>query len=174
MSAMTDLESYLLGQTVNVGASGAATQLAVTRAVRTRVFTFMKPGAATSGDDAAAATDTTETPVFVNTWTGTITIKAVYYTCGATAITAGDTHYSTMTLFKRTAAGATQTSLATATTQTTGMGTMTVGQKAAWTLTATLADLTVVTGGILTYTRTHTMNGLVIPGGAICIVYTED
>ncbi len=146
----------------------------IDRSARTRVFTFQKPGAATSGDDAAAATDTAETPVFYNGTGSTITIKSIRYTCGNTAITAGDTHFSTMTISKRDAAGANSTSLATATTQTTGMGTLTVGQSAAFTLTATTANLKVVAGGTINYARTHTMNGLVIPGGAIVVQYTED
>ncbi len=146
----------------------------IDRAARTRVIVFPKPGAATSGDDAAAATDTSETGVFYNGTGGTITVLSARYVCGNTGITAGDTHYSTMTLSKRDAAGANSTSLATATTQTTGMGTLTVGQSAAFTLTATTANLKVVAGGTLNYARTHTMNGLVIPGGVIVIQYTED
>ena len=177
MSAMSDYINYLKGQLANVGATPANTQAAGASASQKHRIVVMKPGAATTGDDAAAATDTAETPIFVNLTGSTITIKQIKYACGNTGITAGDTNFSTMTIFKRDAAGANQTSLATATTQTTGaggMGTLTVGQSAAFTLTATLANLTVVNGGVLAYTRTHSASGLVIPGGPIVIEYTED
>lgn len=143
----------------------------IDRAVKTRIVCVQKPP---SADDGAAATDTTETPIWINTTGGTVTIQSIKYGCGATGITAGDTHYSTMTIFKRTSSGGTQTSVATATTQTTGMGTLTVGQQASFTLTATIADRTLAAGAVLTYSRTHTMNGLVIPAGVIIIEYTED
>lgn len=149
----------------------------VDRSLKTRVFTFMKPGLATSGDDAAAATDTTETPVFVNRTGGTITILSIDYICGATGFTAADATASSLNIFKRDAAGANQLAVATMTTATVpglGVGTLAVGQRGAFTLTATVANLTVVNGGVLTYTRTHLSTGTVVPGGAIVITYTED
>lgn len=177
MTAIGDFINYMKGQLSSVGASGVLTQAAAINQIQRRTFSFLKPGAATSGDDAAAATDITETPVFVNRTGGTITIQSIDYCCGATGITAADATASTLTIFKRDAAGANQLSLGTMSTATTGsggVGTLAVGQRGAFTLTATLANLTVVNGGVLTLTRTHASTGTVIPGGQITIYYTED
>lgn len=177
MSGNTDLETLVRAQASDVGTTPVNTQAAATALVRERVYSFMKPGAATSGDDAAAATDIAETPVFVNTESGTITIKSVTYACGNTGITAADATASTLTIFKRDATGANQVSIATMSTATTGsggVGTLTVGQKGAFTLTATVANRTVPVGGVLTLTRTHASTGTVIPGGPITIRYTVD
>src|SRR4051812_34926765 len=105
MSAMGDLVLYLKGQLANVGATPLNTQTAAATAVQKHRIAFLKPGAATSGDDAAAGTDITETPVFVNLTGSTITITSVKQSIGATGITGADATAPTLTLFSRTSAG---------------------------------------------------------------------
>jgi hypothetical protein len=177
MSGRSDFKNYLLGQLSNVGATPANTQAAAAAIAQTHRITVLKPGAATSGDDAAAATDIAETPIFVNMSGTTLTVTKITYCCGNTGFTAADATASTLTLFSRTSAGATQTSIGTMSTATTGgggVGTLAVGQQGAFTLNATLANRVVPVGGCITLTRTHASTGTVIPGGTITIEYTED
>lgn len=149
----------------------------VTSAIQTRVFTFLKPGAATSGDDAAAGTDIAETPVFYNGTGATITITDVRYVCGNTGFTESATVYSTLTLNKRDSAGANSTSVATMKTDLVangGVGTLTVGKQGAFTLTTTQADRVIAAGGVLCIAKTHASTGTVIPGGVIVVTYVEN
>lgn len=173
MSTAGDLVNYLKGQLANVGVSPAATQTQAAKMVQTHRISFLKPGAATSGDDAAAGTDIAETPVFVNMTGSTITITGVKQSIGATGIVGADATAPTLTLFSRTSAGASQTSIATMVFNL-AAGTFTTGMVATWTLSATLANRTVPVGGVITFTRTHAGAGIVVPGGAITIEYTED
>jgi hypothetical protein len=177
MSGRSDFKNYLLGQLSNVGATPANTQAAAAAVAQTHRITVMKPGLATSGDDAAAGTDTAETPIFVNMTGTTLTITGAKYCCGNTGFTAADATASSLNLFSRTSAGASQTAIGTMTTATTGgggVGTLAVGQQGAFTLNATLANRVVPIGGSITYSRTHLSTGTVVPGGTITIEYTED
>ena len=177
MSALDDFVRYLKGQLTNVGASGASTQAKAEQVLRTHRITVMKPGAATSGDDAAAATDTAETPIFVNLTGTTLTVTAITYGCGNTGFTAADATASTLSIFSRDSTGANQLTIGTMTTATTGgggVGTLAVGQKGAFTLNATTANRIVPIGGVITYSRTHASTGTVVPGGTITIEYQEN
>lgn len=176
MGALLDLVNYLKGQTASVGSTPASTQSKADDALRKHRITVMKPGAATSGDDAAAGTDIAETPIFVNFTGSTLLVTGITYACGNTGVTAADATASTLTIFSRDSAGATQTSIGTMSTATTGsggVGTLAVGQKGVFTLNATVASRIVPVGGVMTLTRTHASTGTVIPGGTITIEYQE-
>ncbi len=173
MGAWTEFLNYIKGQTSSVGTSGAATQAAAVAGLQKHRITVMKPGAATSGDDAAAATDIAEVPIFVNLTGNTITVTGVRYGCGATGIIGADATAPSLNIFRRDSAGANQTAVATMTFNL-AAGTFTTGMQATFTLNATQANRVVPVGGILTLTRTHAGGGIVIPGGTITIEYTED
>jgi len=173
MSAMSDLILYIKGQLANVGANPLNTQTAAAAALQKHRITVMKPGAATSGDDAAAATDIAETPIFVNNTGTTITVTSIKYCCGATGITGADATAPTLTIFSRNSAGGAQTSVGSFVFNL-AAGVFTTGMQATFTLNATIANRTVPVGGSLTLTRTHAGGGIVIPGGTITIEYTED
>lgn len=155
------------------GDSAAPTAADCDEAVRGHSVTVMKPGLATSGDDATAATDTTETPVWSNDTGAQVTITGITYRCGATGITGADATAPTLTIFKRDSAGANQVSVGTFVFNL-AAGAFTTGMRATFTLSAVAGALQVPAGGCLTYTRTHAGGGIVVPGGGITIRYTKD
>jgi hypothetical protein len=173
MGALNDFVNYLKGQTANVGSTPSSTQSKAADAVTKHRITVLKPGAATSGDDAAAATDIAETCVFVNLTGSTLTLTKASYACGNTGITGLDANAPTLTLFSRNSTGANQLSMATLAFNT-ALGTLTVGQQAAFTLSGTPTNLVIPVGGSITLTRTHAGVGIVVPGGTITIEYVEN
>jgi hypothetical protein len=176
MGALNDFANYLKGQLSNVGSTPASTQSKAVDSITKHRITFLKPGSVPNGDDGAAATDIAETPVFVNLTGSTLLVTGITYGCGATGFTAADATASTLTIFSRDSTGATQTSIGTMSTATTGsggVGTLTTGQKGAFTLSATMANRVVPVGGVMTFTRTHASTGTVVPGGTITIEYVE-
>lgn len=174
MSAAKDLRTYLTGQLQAVGATPSATQAAAISQLLTLRIPCQKPGAATTGDDAAAATDVTDYVLWSNDTGFDVTLTGVTFRPGNTGFTESTSVYSTMTLTKRTSAGATSTSVATATTNTVangGLGTMTTGQTGNFTLTGTIADRTIAAGACILYSKTHASTGTVIPGGVITLTF---
>src|SRR6185369_9495134 len=107
--------------------------------VRLRCVSVPKPGVATTGDDAAAGTDYTDIPIWCNQTGGQVTITNISFTSGATGFTESTSVFATLTITKRTSAGASSTTVGTATTNTVangGLGTMTTGMVGNFTLTA--------------------------------------
>lgn len=127
-----------------------------------------------AADDGAAATATVEHPIFkvpAHVANG-IEVKAVHYTSDATAIAAAADHNATMTVSKRDGAGGSAAVVATYTSDVAG-GAVTAWVPKALTLSATLANLQVPAGGILTFLISKAMNGVVVPAGSITIEYEE-
>lgn len=142
-------------------------------AIRGHSFTIMKPGAATSGDDAAAGTDIAETPIWSNDTGAQVTVTGITYRCGATGIIGADATAPTLTVFKRDSAGANQVSVGSFVFNLAN-GTFTTGMRATFTLSAVAGAIQVAAGSTLTLTRTHAGAGIVIPGGGITVRYTKD
>lgn len=155
------------------GDSATPTAADCDEAVRGHSVTVMKPGAATSGDDAAAGTDITETPIWSNDTGAQITITGITYRCGATGIIGADATAPTLTIFKRDSAGANQVSVGSFIFNLAN-GTFTTGMRATFTLSAVAGALQLPAGSCLTLTKTHAGAGIVIPGGGITIRYTKD
>ncbi|MES2359930.1 MAG: hypothetical protein V4529_16445 [Gemmatimonadota bacterium] len=177
MTAIKDVRTFLLGMTQAVGATPSSTQAAVLSQLLTLRIPCLKPGAGAAigtGDDAAAGTDITDNVLWSNDTGFDVTLTGVSFRPGVTGFTESTSVFSTMTLTKRTSAGATSTSVATATTNTVangGLGTMTVGQTGAFTLTATIADRTIAAGACILYSKTHASTGTILPGGVITLTF---
>lgn len=172
MSGVTDLENYWKGQTHNVGATPANTQLAVTSQLRKRRIAILRTSGTlgTNTDDAMASTTTAEQQLMYCSVAGTVT-AFVYIPNGT--VTADATNNAVLTLSKRTAAGGTQTTVATITTDLT-LGNLVAGQGAVGTLTATVADRSFTAGSSLAVTTTKPNAGVVLRAGTYVIEYTED
>lgn len=145
--------------------------------LRQRVVTIMKPltdtglsAGSIASDDKAAADLISETPVFFNAGSGTLTLIQAVFICGTSGITA-NANTKTITLSSRTSAGGSATVMATATTPTSGN--LTVGQQLAFTLSATPANRIVPIAGCVTF-KTTISGGCVLPYGPVVMVFTED
>lgn len=110
-----------------------------------------------------AGTDIAETPNgFVPTTQGGNVVAAVYIPISA--LTANNSNYLTITIFKRTAGGA-SVQLALVTTQITGSGNWTAWVPVPIPITAPA----VAAGDVLTFTVTHTGTGVALPAGQLII-----
>lgn len=118
--------------------------------------------------DGAAATTTAEVTFFVADRSYRVTsVKFV----PSTAVTAGATHFASILIDKRPAsAPGTPVNVATRSLAATNMVAFT---EESATLTATAADLLLVTGDALTFEITKTMNGLAVPAGVITVNMVE-
>lgn len=118
--------------------------------------------------DGAAATTTAEVTFFVADRSyRVVSVKFV----PSTAVTAGATHFATILIDKRPAAAVgTPVNVATRSLAATNMVAFT---EESATLTATAADLLLVTGDALTFEITKTMNGLAVPAGVVTVNMVE-
>ena len=177
MTAAKDLRTYLTGQLQAVGATPSSTQTAAITQLLTLRIPCQKPGAGAAtgtGDDAAAGTDITDNVLWSNDTGFDVTLTGATFRPGNTGFTESTSVFSTMTLTKRTSAGASSTSVATATTNTVangGLGTMTTGQTGNFTLTATITDRTIAAGACILYSKTHASTGTILPGGLITMTF---
>lgn len=152
------------------GDSAAPTAASIDQLIRKRRAVFMRTSGAlgTNTDDAMANTTTAEQQIF--TTTVAITITSFAYVPNGT-ITADAANNAVLTLSKRTAAGGSQTTVGTITTDLT-LGNLVAGQAAIGTLTA--ANVQVAAGGSLAVTTTKGGTGVVVRAGCYVIEYTED
>lgn len=127
--------------------------------------------------DAAAGTTTAETVVGCSIAnpanpTGPSKVLRVYYVPAA-GVTAHDSNYATITVSKYTAAGASKTTVATITTQTTGgggSGDWTALVPMEITLSSTLANRIVEPKATLTYEIAKASSGVQLPAGKLVVV----
>lgn len=117
--------------------------------------------------DGAANTATAETPIGMVY--APAQVVAVYYVPLA-ALTANDTDYATITVSKRTSAGASKTTVATLVTTVAG-GSWTAFARKAFTLTATAADLIVASGSTLTFEIAKAGSGVAVPAGDLVVEF---
>lgn len=116
--------------------------------------------------DGAAGDATAEIPIYRAPVAGTVT--AVHYTPEDT-LTANDTNYATLTLYKRDSDGSNQAAVASVTTETTGSGDWTAFASEA--LTVSSGALTAGQGLSVAITKTGT--GVVVPEGTLTVYYTK-
>lgn len=154
------------------GDSAAPTAASIDQLIRKRRVSFLRTTGATGAntDDAMANTTTAEQQLFYTSVA--ITITAFAYIPNGT-ITADAANQVTFTLSKRTSAGATQTTLATITSNV-ALGNLVAGQPAVGTLSATTTDLQVAAGSSIAITTTKPGTGVVARAGSFVIEYTED
>lgn len=118
--------------------------------------------------DAAAADVTAEHTFFVADRSYQITSVTFL---PSTAVTAGATHFATLLVAKcPLAAPGTRPNVATRSLAATNMVAFT---RESMTLTATAADLLLITGDGLTFAITKTMNGLAVPAGTVTVNMVE-
>ena len=165
MSGVTDFEGYLHGQIDSVGATPANTRTGATQLLRRRRFTWLK-----TADDAMASTTTAETQVGGFAVAGTV--KAIYYISNGT-LTGDDTNNAVVTVSKRTSAGGSKTTLGTLTTNVAG-GNYVQGQRIAFALTATVANLTLAALATISFEIAKGGSGVVVRAGAFEIEDEED
>ena len=152
--------------------SGSPAAAAVDTAIRRMRMAILRVSGAlgTNTDDAAANTATAEQQLF---WTSIpITITAFVYIPNGT-ITADANNNAVITLSKRTAAGGSQTTLATITTNV-ALGNLVAGQAAVATLTATSTDLPVAAGSSIAVTNAKGGTGVVLRAGTYVVEYLVD
>lgn len=110
-------------------------------------------------DGGTAGTAQTETPFWRNDTGGTVKVVSVHL-LAPVAITANATNYATFILYKRTSAGATQTTVASFATDT--VTTDDVTAFAPLSITPTAANVTVAAGGVLSVAVTKANTGVAI------------
>ncbi len=116
------------------------------------------------GADPAASAATTEQVFYAVKAASTITSIKIYPNA---ALTADNSNYATITIAKRSSAGA-STTLATAVTNVAGTGSW-----SAWTvLTLTVSSNALVAGDMLTFTITKTGTGVVVPNSVYDVLWT--
>ena len=118
--------------------------------------------------DAMAADTTAEYSFFVAD--RSYQVLAVKYV-PRSAVTAGATHFATITIDKRPASG--PTSAVNVATRSLAATDMVAWTEESWTLTATAADLLLVAGDQLTFEIAKTMNGLAVPAGVVTVDLVE-
>jgi len=121
-------------------------------------------------DDAGAANVTVEHIIFQAQEAVTVT-KAFYLPDAA--LTADDTNYATLIVYRRDSSGGTQASIASKTTKITG------GGSNDWTAfdgvdLGTLTNTAIAAGQVITWEITKTLAGVVVPAGTLQIEYTVD
>lgn len=119
-----------------------------------------------SADDAMASTTTSET------YTGVVVpyaarVKNIYYVATTGSITADNTNYATVTIYKRDSAAANQLAVATLTTTITSSGNITQGAPKA--LVRTVANVDVAALSTLTFAITKAGTGVVFRGGKFVV-----
>lgn len=117
--------------------------------------------------DGAASTATSETVISREPWGGVVT--AIKFT-SMTAITANNTDYAVINVYKADGAGGTHVLLGSYDTRITGNGAVTAGVPASFTLTTTTANLTILPTDIVTYEITKGGSGQVVGAGSITVV----
>lgn len=120
--------------------------------------------------DALAADLTAERCIGLRATTSQVVNKA--YWCPDAALTADNTNYATIKLWKRDANGATQVLVASGTTQITGMNSFTAFKPVALTLSAVSGATTLAAGSTLTFEVTKTGTGVVLGAGALYVERT--
>lgn len=116
--------------------------------------------------DAAAADETDETPFHVNDTGVTRAVTAVNFQPGA-ALTADNSDFGTLSVYRRDADGTNQTLVAEISTEITGSGNWTAFVAVPLTLSVTLANTLLAPGQQLTFEITKDGNGVTIPVGAL-------
>jgi hypothetical protein len=119
----------------------------------------------------AAANATYEWPLFSNMWSSSLVLTGAKIVPFA-ALTADNSHYKTVAINRRVAAGA-ATVMASVTTQITGTGDWVALTPITLTLSATAANLVIPTLADITLHLVHTGNGVAVPVHSVTLEYYE-